>query len=115
MLVSNSFCWLTISRQNVSQFLGGRLDSTGRDPGLLMLLCVILLIYCSFYRLTISQAKREPVPGWATGFNWERPGVIDVVVHLMLISCFLTDSFSGETGASSRMGNRIQLGETRRR
>jgi hypothetical protein len=51
-----------------------------------MLLCVI--ISCPFcFGLTILQAKREPVPGWATGFNWERPGVADAVVRYMLISC----------------------------
>jgi hypothetical protein len=31
------------------------------------------------------QAKRDPIPGWATGFNWELPGVVDKAVRSMHI------------------------------
>jgi hypothetical protein len=41
-------------------------------------------MFLACFGLTISQAKREPVPGWATGFNWERPGVVDTAVCYIL-------------------------------
>jgi hypothetical protein len=57
-----------------------------------MLLCVISSYFALCFGLTISQAKREPVPGWATGFNWERPDVVDSAVCYMLILClFVSD------------------------